>query len=123
RQLYVSTMNLAQAAWEQNDLTRMRELLDEKASAPERGFEWFFWQRHLHLEARTLREHAEPVLAVAYSRDGQRIVSGSADHTPKVWDVATASVLRILRHDGPVRSVAFSPDGRRILTGGWDWKA
>ena len=86
RQLYVATMNLVQAAWEQNNLPHMRKLLDETAAAPERGFEWYFWQRHLHLESQTLREHAEPVLAVAYSPDGQRIVSGSADHTAKVWD-------------------------------------
>ncbi|MHC1762876.1 MAG: protein kinase [Verrucomicrobiia bacterium] len=123
RQLYVATMNLAQAAWEQNDLTRMRELLDETATDPERGFEWTFWRRHLHLEAQALRAHTEPVLAVAYSPNGQRIVTGSADKTAKVWDAATGKVLLPLRHDGPVRSVAFSSDGRRILTGGWDRKA
>ena len=90
-------MNLAQAAWEQNHLTRLRELLDETAAAPERGFEWYYWQRQLHLEAQTLRGHTEPVLAVAFSPDGQRIVTGSADDTAKVWDAATGKVLLTLK--------------------------
>ena len=119
-QLYVASMNLAQAAWEQNNLTQLRELLDKTAAAPERGFEWYFWQRHLHLEAQTLRGHSKPVLAVAYSPDGQRIVTGSADDTAKVLEAATGKVLVTLQHEGPVRSVAFSPDGKRILTGSWD---
>src|SRR6185295_661463 len=53
--------------------------------------------------------------------DGQRIVTGSRDQTAKVWDAASAKLLRTLEgHHGPVWSVAFSPDGERIVTGSWD---
>jgi WD40 repeat protein len=31
------------------------------------------------------------ILAVAYSPDGHRIVTASADHTAKVWNAATGS--------------------------------
>ena len=119
-QNYVASMNLAQAAWEQNNLTQLRELLDKTAAAPERGFEWYFWHRHLHLEAQTFRAHSKPVLAVAYSPDGHRIVTGSADDTAKVLEAATGNVLVTLQHQGPVRSVAFSSDGKRIVTGSFD---
>src|SRR6185503_17227978 len=64
-QLYVAKMNLIQAAWEQNNLSRARQLLEETATAPEHGFEWYYWQRQLHLELNTLRGHTEPILAVA----------------------------------------------------------
>ena len=120
-QLYVANMNLAQAAWEQNNVTLVRQLLKETATSPERGFEWYYWQRQLHLELKTLRGHTGSVLAVAYSPDGQRIVTGSADHTARVWDAANGKGILTLRgHDGPVSSVAFSSNGRRIVTGSWD---
>jgi eukaryotic-like serine/threonine-protein kinase len=124
RQVYAASMNLAQHRWEQNHVSRMRELLEETANARERGFEWYYWQRQMHLELSTLRGHTGPVLAVAYSPEGQRIVTGSADHTAKVWDAASGKELLPLQaHSEPVKSVAFSPDGRRILTGSWDGTA
>jgi WD40 repeat protein len=58
---------------------------------------------------------------VAFSPDGRRIVSGSADHTVKVWDAVTGQETITLRGGAsPVTCVAFSPDGRRIVAGGWD---
>jgi WD40 repeat protein len=120
-QLYVADMKLIQAAWEQNNLGRVRHLLGKTANAPERGFEWYYWQRQLHLELKTLRGHAGPILGVAYSPDGQRIVTGSADHTAKVWDAATGTYLfPLIGHANAVRSLAYSPDGKWIVTGSWD---
>jgi len=121
RQLYVATMNLAQAAWEQNHVSRAKQLLEDTATAPERGFEWYYWQRQMHQELKALRGHSGPILAVAYSPDGQRIATGSADHTAKVWDAETGKELFPLKgHTAPVQSVAFSPVGQRIVTASWD---
>ena len=58
------------------------------------------------------------VTSVAFSPDGKRIVSGSADQTVKVWDAATGQEPSTLKgHTGAVTSVAFSPDGKRIAIG------
>jgi WD40 repeat protein len=58
---------------------------------------------------------------VAFSPDGQRIVTGSVDQTAKVWDSASGKELLTLKgHGSVVRSVAFSPDGQRIVTGSKD---
>jgi WD40 repeat protein len=58
---------------------------------------------------------------VAFSPDGQRIVSGSNDETLKLWDAQTGQqTLTLTGHTGPVTSVAFSPDGTRIVSGSWD---
>ena len=120
-QLYVANMNLAQAAWEQNNITRVRELLKETATAPERGFEWYYWQRQLHLELRALRGHTDSILAVAYSPDGHQIVTGGADNSARVWDAETGQESFLLKgHTNSVRSVAFSKDGQRIVTGSSD---
>jgi hypothetical protein len=63
---------------------------------------------------------------VAFSPDGSRIVTGSADDTAKVWDARTGRALLELKgqHDPnslegiySVGSVSFSSDGSRIVTG------
>jgi WD40 repeat protein len=58
---------------------------------------------------------------VTYSPDGQRIVSGSADKTAKVWDAWTGQEkLSLTGHTSVVTSVAYSPDGQRIVSGSND---
>jgi len=111
-------MNLLQQAWEQNNVGRVQTLLEETAACPERGFEWYYWQRQTHLELRTLRGHLAGIRCVAFSPDGQRIVTGSDDQTAKVWEAVSGKELLILTgHRMGISSVAFSPDGQRIATG------
>jgi WD40 repeat protein/serine/threonine protein kinase len=69
----------------------------------------------------TLQGSSEPVLSVAFSRDGRWLASGSGDTTIRVWDTQTgANVLSLRGHTAPVLGVAFSPDGRRLSSAGWD---
>ena len=43
---------------------------------------------------RTLTGHSDEVYSVAFSRDGEWIISGSEDHLVKIWDVATGAEVR-----------------------------
>jgi WD40 repeat protein len=64
-----------------------------------------------------LAGHEDSVLSAAFSPDGSRIVTASADKTARIWDAATGKGIMVLRgHDEIVNSAAFSPDGSRIVT-------
>ncbi|MEH1889784.1 MAG: WD40 repeat domain-containing protein [Nostoc sp.] len=42
--------------------------------------------------------HEDWVLSVAFSPDGQRIVSGSDDETIRIWDATTGDCLRVISY-------------------------
>ncbi|MEA5464867.1 AAA-like domain-containing protein, partial [Leptothoe sp. PORK10 BA2] len=73
-------------------------------------------------EINRLAGHGAAVLSVAFSPDGQRIVSGSFDNTLRLWDANTGAPIGepLAGHGDAVWSVAFSPDGQRIVSGSFD---
>jgi WD40 repeat protein/serine/threonine protein kinase len=124
RLLYVSNMNVAQQAWDENNIARLRQTLEETQDSPYRGFEWYYWQPQTHMALMTLRGHLGPVLSVAVSPDGRQIATGSDDNTAKIWDAASGRELFTLKgHRDWIKRIAFSPDGRRIVTASHDQTA
>jgi WD40 repeat protein len=65
-----------------------------------------------------LTGHEAPILAIALSADGNYLVSGSADHTVKVWHLATGQAVTLRGHAGPVTAVAISADGETVVSAG-----
>ena len=54
-------------------------------------------------EVQTITGHTAGVNSVAFSSDGQRIVSGSRDKTLKIWDANSGQELQTLNaRDGTV---------------------
>jgi WD40 repeat protein len=63
------------------------------------------------------------VNSLAFSTDGQTLVSVGADSTVKIWHTGALDLIDILhKHHGDVRCVAFTPDGNMLATGGHDRK-
>jgi len=61
--------------------------------------------------------HTQPVLDVAWSPDGTRIVTTAKDDRAKLWDVAGQAVLRDLTgHNSWVLSADWSPSGAGFVT-------
>ena len=68
----------------------------------------------------SLAGHTSYVYSVAFSPDGQHIVSGG-DKLVKVWSVSGGKeVASLAGHTSDVWSVAFSPDGQHIVSGSLD---
>lgn len=64
--------------------------------------------------------HEMSVIAIAFSPDGGRVVSGSYDGTARVWEVETGREIARMTHQMWVTAVAFSPDGRMVVSGSDD---
>lgn len=68
---------------------------------------------------RTLRGHEGAVTALAFSRDGRTIASGSEDDTVNLWSPTTEYPLRkLMGHAASVTAVAFGGD--LLAAGAWD---
>jgi WD40 repeat protein len=89
---------------------------------------WYPWETSVVLwDTRDFRPVAEwPghtgwLNAVAFDRDGKRLVSASSDRTVRVWDTATGLCLRTFAgHSDQVFTAAFHPDGKRVASAGRD---
>ena len=70
---------------------------------------------------RTIDAHSHWVLSVAINRDGNTLVSSSADTTIKVWDLSKGSLIRkINAHSNWVNAVEITPDGKTIVSASAD---
>lgn len=75
------------------------------------------WDTETGEEILSLVGHTAYVSSAAFSPDGKRIVSASADNTVRIWDVETGKEIRKFeKHTDQVNSAAFSPDGKRIVS-------
>src|SRR6185503_19844232 len=100
-------------------------LLDDRPARPMRALPYLLAARDAGIDSPVLRMlfgqasrslplvtfvgHAAAVNIAAYSPDGARMVTASADHTARIWDTATGASLAVLEHGSTISSAAFSP--------------
>ncbi len=70
-------------------------------------------------KSRSFEGHSAPVRSVAFSADGQFLLTGGDDNTVRIWETSSGRPHALLRgHSRPVQSCAFSPDGRQVVSVG-----
>jgi WD40 repeat protein/serine/threonine protein kinase len=113
---YIAQIGLANAKIGENAFDSALGLLD--MSKPElRNWEWGRLLHLCHLDAANFPTGA-PVVALAYSPDGQSFATGDMAGNVTVRDAATGKIrFPAVRHGDDVLCVAYSPDGRRIAAG------
>jgi WD40 repeat protein len=78
-----------------------------------------FWGITTKKLLRRLTWHTDLVLALGLSPQGDRLVSGSADRTIKLWRMEDGSLIgSLFGYTSEVTSVAFSPDDKFVISVG-----
>ena len=68
-----------------------------------------------------LSGHTDDISSLAFSQDGTLLISGSRDHTAKLWDVQTGGIIRTFDDDAPmISAISISPDGTTVALGTTD---
>lgn len=81
-----------------------------------------------------LRGHTARITALAFSPDGSRLLTASADGTASLWDLSAedpgATRVTLRGHEAEVTTAAISTDGTTAVTGSadqsarvWTWRA
>ena len=135
---YIADMNLAQHAWEANNLGRTRQLLDKHRPTADqadlRGFEWHYLDRLFHGDLWTVKAHGGFVSSVIFAPDGKRVYSYGKSQSPqvpnfsldqpgevKLWDTASGRQRPVpfkLPTD-KIRRIALRPDGKQLAASCW----
>ena len=117
-------MTWIQGAWETSNIGNMvqflRSLVPKPGQEDLRGFEWYYFWQICHRDLMTLT-HDGGVSSLAFSSDGNELISASEGSGLKLWNMATGLEIRRFKgHSDRVRSVAFSPKHQIIASGSDD---
>jgi RNA polymerase sigma factor (sigma-70 family) len=89
------------------------------AAGGQEGYRLRLWDADTGRERCPLEGHEAPVRFLAFTPDGKGAVTAAEDDTVRLWDIATARVVRTLpvysRYRGGC-ALALSPDGRILAT-------
>jgi WD40 repeat protein len=128
-QAYISDINAAQAALNDNNPARALELLNRSsplhsqsttgASAPAkdiRGFEWpYLWQQCQSDAEALVGRLASRINSLEVSRDGRWLVAGSDAGAVKLWNLSTGEEISLLPDRGWPNYATFSIDSRLVV--------
>jgi eukaryotic-like serine/threonine-protein kinase len=122
--LYAARIKLAEQTMKEGDTAHALQLLDsvrpQAAQTDLRGFEWYYLWQSCHSELLTLAENGR-VQCVAFSSNGNWILSGGDGRIVHLWNAANGAEARQLSgQTARVGAVAFSPDSKMAAAAGDD---
>jgi WD40 repeat protein/CRP-like cAMP-binding protein len=96
------------------------EEISEQAASACLSSEIFIWNVNTGSQLLTLVEQQTGlILSLAFTPEGNRLASGSDNHTITLWDLTSGEkiALPLSRHRSAVTSLAFSLDGKTLASG------
>ena len=133
RLLYISEMNVAQQAWEEATIPRLRNLLARQIPGTGqedlRSFEWYYSWRQASTAGRTRRINlSDGACQIAFSPNGDRLaVAHTFGPMVTLIDTKRATVVETVGSVGRPRwshnFAAFSSDGKLLVYPSLDWRS
>ena len=124
RSLAVKVKDRPQSIGEFTDILEQKEEVKSSKEFPKEVLEELPTELPTELspqERHILKAHRGYASTIAFSPDGQTLISGSDDKTLRVWEVSSGKLIRTLAgHRDAVFAVCFILDGKDIAAGSGD---
>ncbi|GJE97261.1 WD40 repeat domain-containing protein [Phanerochaete sordida] len=79
------------------------------------------WNAFTGEQIAQMNGHGDAICSISVNHAGDRVVTGSEDHSARIWDTRTGQSLAVIcEHAGPVCAAAWSPDDEEVVTGAYD---
>lgn len=123
--LYAADMKRAAAAWKQEDVRAVIDILDrhipKSGDVDRRGFEWWFLRRQVTMPNQVLVEFPRAVYTLCYSPDRRFLAAAGKDSIVKLLDPESGQLIKEFETGQvEINGAAFSPDQRELATAGDD---
>ena len=120
--LYRADMRLVLSDVTQGNTRRLFQKLESYvptgAQLDHRGWEWYYALSHCQQSERTLYEHGERTVSVAWSPDGGYVATTGCDARVVVWSTSDWEPVRIFQQGYTWKiGLLWSPDGARLACG------
>ncbi|MEQ9553439.1 MAG: hypothetical protein RIM23_27935 [Coleofasciculus sp. G3-WIS-01] len=70
---------------------------------------------------RTFEGHRSSISSIVVTPDGKQLISGSLDHSIRIWNFQTGEqLLTLTGHSEWVNAIALTPDSKRVISGSSD---
>merc|ERR1711998_365607 len=76
------------------------------------------WNPEVGKETSCVRAHDKAIHNMAFSKDFSHFITGSLDHTAKLFDTETMTCLKTYQSNAPINAVAINPMKNHIILGG-----